>query len=192
MTPELNTFVSFMSLTMIFVLLFWLYRDYRIDAVRQDLFQLRDDLFDKAAAGEISYEDSAYGMIRSTINGMIRYSHKLTLPHVFAIGYATKASGSSQGGKAFGDGLRAAVEKLPKDQREVYLNAYSHMNAIMVRHIIISSPILLFFLVLPLRALNLLNRVVLAAQAKLAGQLDALDRMALSEGEEPRLVKAAT
>ncbi len=58
-------------------LFFWLYRDYRLDAFRQDLFALRDELFGLAADGKLPFSSKAYGMLRSSINGNIQFGHRL-------------------------------------------------------------------------------------------------------------------
>ncbi len=75
--PSLMLF-SVASLAGLVVLYFWLYRDYRIDLFRQRLFALRDELFDLARSGAISFDDRAYGLLRSTLNGFIRFGHRLT------------------------------------------------------------------------------------------------------------------
>jgi hypothetical protein len=43
------------------------------------MFSVRDELFDYAAAGNISFNDPAYVLLRQQMNGMIRYGHQLTL-----------------------------------------------------------------------------------------------------------------
>lgn len=68
---------GYIALLLLWVLFFWLYRDYRLDLFRQQLFALRDELFDVALAGEIRFDDKAYGLLRITINGTIQYGHQL-------------------------------------------------------------------------------------------------------------------
>lgn len=72
MTP-----IGWIALLLLWILFFWIYRDYRLDLFRQKLFSLRDDLFDMAIEGKISFDDPAYGMLRSTINGTIQFGHQL-------------------------------------------------------------------------------------------------------------------
>jgi len=52
---------------------------FRLDCYRQKMFAVRDELFDYAADGHISFDDPAYVLLRSQMNGMIRYGHQLTL-----------------------------------------------------------------------------------------------------------------
>src|SRR5690606_22651328 len=68
---------GWLAVLLLWVLFFWLYRDYRLDLFRQKLFALRDELFDVAAAGDVGFDSPAYGMLRSTINGTIQYGHQL-------------------------------------------------------------------------------------------------------------------
>lgn len=66
-----------LSLFIIWLLFFWLYRDYRVDLVRQRLFALRDDLFELAREGVLTFDHPAYGLLRTTLNGFIRFGHRL-------------------------------------------------------------------------------------------------------------------
>jgi hypothetical protein len=56
---------------------FWLYRDYRRDLLRTRLFKIRAELFDAAQSGRIDFNHPAYGLLRSTLNGFLRYGHKV-------------------------------------------------------------------------------------------------------------------
>ena len=51
-----------------------------VDWARQSLFEKRDKLFDMAIKGEINFNSPAYKDTRETLNGLIRFAHKLTLP----------------------------------------------------------------------------------------------------------------
>lgn len=68
---------------LIFVLWTNYYRRLFCDQYRQHLFRIRDSLFNRAAAGEISFEDPAYHSLRYMLNGMIRYAHKMSATTVF-------------------------------------------------------------------------------------------------------------
>ena len=50
----------------------------RLDNFRQSMFALRDEMFDFAANGNISFNDPAYLLLRKSMNGFIRYAHNLT------------------------------------------------------------------------------------------------------------------
>lgn len=46
---------------------------------RQKLFEVRDELFDFARQGGIPFTNPAYVALRSHINGMIRFSHRISV-----------------------------------------------------------------------------------------------------------------
>ena len=73
------TAIGGLSLLGLWVWFFWLYRDYRVDAYRQRVFALRNELWDYAAAGHISFDDPAYLVVRNRMNGLIRFAHLLSL-----------------------------------------------------------------------------------------------------------------
>src|SRR5688572_13211177 len=82
MTPPF-TIVAVLSggyaLLLLWYLFFWLYRDYRLDAFRQTMFALRDELWDYAAAGHVGFDHPAYLLSRQLMNGMIRFGHNINL-----------------------------------------------------------------------------------------------------------------
>src|SRR5258706_13734181 len=65
-----------LSLLAIVLLKYWV--EARLDAFRQEMFALRDELFDYAAKGHIKFNDPAYRLLRQVMNGFIRYGHQLT------------------------------------------------------------------------------------------------------------------
>jgi|SRR5208337_1245025 len=69
---------SSIALIFLVVVLLELLPSLRLDIFRQKMFALRDELFDYAAAGNISFDDQAYRLLRQSINGFIRYGHRLT------------------------------------------------------------------------------------------------------------------
>lgn len=69
-----------LSLAGLWVLAFWLYRDYRVDVFRQNMFDVRDELFDFARDGGIAFDHPAYRGLRSVCNGYIRFGHQVAIP----------------------------------------------------------------------------------------------------------------
>ncbi len=86
------------------LVLLWLvyyvgWRFYRIDNVRHDLFELRDELFLYAAEGGVAFKEQAYVILRRRIEALIRFAHTMTLSRVIIIGiqlHKTSAIQSSQ------------------------------------------------------------------------------------------------
>jgi hypothetical protein len=66
-----------LSLLLLWFLFHWTYREYRVDLFRQRIFNLRDELFDLAREGVLSFDDPAYGLLRTALNGFIRFGHRI-------------------------------------------------------------------------------------------------------------------
>ncbi len=73
------------ALSLLAVLVLFLWREHRLDVFRQRIFEMRDDLFDFAAKGQMSFDDPAYGALRGLLNSYIRFAHRVTLPRAFAM-----------------------------------------------------------------------------------------------------------
>jgi len=70
---------SALGLLFIWLFVFFLWKDYCLDAFREDAFELRDELFLYAADGNVGFDNSAYKMLRQRINVSLRYAHAFTL-----------------------------------------------------------------------------------------------------------------
>jgi hypothetical protein len=173
--------VSLFSLGFIVIVLFWLYREYRVDKFRQKLFCLRDKLFDDAASGKLSFDDPAYGILRSTMNGTLRFGHRLNLLQMLLFILMSERY-SDQLGEPYSERLDKALSKLTEEQRELVKMYHFKMNFIVIEQVIYSSPVLLLTIILPLafalEAKKHVSRVVTA----LRSPLDKLDDVALLSG----------
>ena len=148
---ELVTFLaSLMSIVFILFLLLWRFRAYRTDAFRQIMFQLRDELFDEARKGTINFDDDAYIMLRSAINGFIRFGHKLNLMQVILLHITLKENYVNE---PFSERLK---KNCTDEQKEIIISYYTRMSNHIIEHLILSSYILLlimsitFMLVIPI------------------------------------------
>jgi len=73
-----TVFGSSLTLVAFIILVFELWPAQRVDIFRQQMFTLRDELFDFASQGGIKFDDPAYILLRHLMNGFIRYAHNLT------------------------------------------------------------------------------------------------------------------
>ena len=55
------------------------WQNYCTDAGRQTLFEIRDELFDMARVGKLSFRSQQYRIIRAAIEKNIRFAHNLTI-----------------------------------------------------------------------------------------------------------------
>jgi hypothetical protein len=65
----------------------------RLDKLRQQLFSLRDEMFDYAADGNIGFDDPAYVLLRNQMNGFIRFGHQITLFRLVMSACGRRAAG---------------------------------------------------------------------------------------------------
>ena len=82
MTPAevaAGNLLIWIDLALLYLIVFVLYRKYRVDALRHRLFAIRGELFDYALANGLAFSDPAYVMLRDTINSMLRFAHKLSV-----------------------------------------------------------------------------------------------------------------
>ena len=69
---------SAVLLMVLWTILFCLWPTVRLDCFRQQIFEVRDELFDYAASGRIAFSHPAYRLLRQSMNGFIRYGHKVS------------------------------------------------------------------------------------------------------------------
>lgn len=134
--------MSCLSLAGLWVLLFKLYPDYCVDRFRQDMFDLRADLFDDL---QIAHGHPAYGLLRQTMNGFIRFGHRVNLLHVVV--FFLQTGGRVPKPSAFSTRWTHALQGVKEAERE-HLEAYrERMDILVAQHLVRSSPLLVFSLV---------------------------------------------
>jgi len=74
-----NILISISALLGLWIFFHWPYANYRRDLLQSRLFTLRQELFDYARHGDISFQHPAYGVLRTTINGFIKVGPQLNL-----------------------------------------------------------------------------------------------------------------
>jgi hypothetical protein len=89
-TKVFTVLTSLISILGLVYLIFWVYRGYKVDSFRQKMFYLRNELFDDAARGEIDFSHPSYQILRTTMNGFIRFAHKLDFWTLIAVGLSSK------------------------------------------------------------------------------------------------------
>lgn len=122
-----------------------------VDHFRHGIFTLRDGLFDRAAAGAISFGHPAYGMLRSTMNGFLRWGERMRLLDVVLLLAFTRHEDRVAGDR-FDARWKRAVADLSASDRE-WLESYrNRMRRVVIRYLIVGSPVLTVTLVIPLVA----------------------------------------
>lgn len=162
---------SGLSLLGLVWLYLWPYRDYRRDLFRVRLFAIRGELFDGAAEGKIDFQHPAYGLLRSTLNGFLRFGHRLGALRLFAMALMVDQGTISQDCN-FDRRWREADKTLTNEQRLWLLGLRRDMHMALFKHVVASSPIgcLLFVLVVERRSTRA-ERKAAARKAAMKGRV---------------------
>ncbi len=150
---------SLLSLVGIAYLLFWRYRSLCTDWFRQRVFELRDELFNYAADGKINFDDPAYGMLRQTMNGYIRFAHQTTGWHglVFAVFFRKADRQYMQ--QSVEENWSKAVGALSPDARQHIESLRDKLETVGAVHLLLSAPELTLLL-LPFVLILLLLAII--------------------------------
>lgn len=119
------------------ILTAFLYRDYRIDLFRERMFALRDELFRMAANGDLSFDHPAYGLMRSTLNGLIRYADAVTLSTMF--GFAFAGPMPEEALRETEDRIKGAMSTLTPAQNDAILKLTWRMHRTIAEQILMRS-----------------------------------------------------
>lgn len=156
---ELIMLSSLISLLGIWILYFWLYLDYRVDSFRDELFALRDKLFDIAKNGEIDFNNPAYGMLRSYINSTIKYGHRFSFMQLIASTYFTRNDDvKKEYIKMYNEKWYKSLDKLDQETKRKLLIIRNEVQINIVIQLILTSPVL-FFTLISFIAVLLLKKV---------------------------------
>lgn len=128
---------------------FFIHREHRIDITRDRLFQVRDNLFDEAAKGTLSFDDKAYGIARTTLNGMIRFAHELNLMQVLVSFVMYRYGFKKHAVETYEQQLSGALKELSLEGRHAVLTALAQAHLIILKQLIHTS-IFLWPLLMPI------------------------------------------
>jgi hypothetical protein len=184
---SMTALTTLLSITGVWILVFWLYRDYRVDHLRQKLFTLRNELFDWAADGGIEFDNPAYGFLRTTLNGFLRFGDRLSFGSLFSayLVYRDARPMVAQ----YEVELKSALEALTPEQRERVNSIIMRMHVQVTLHVVIGSSILLITLI-PAAVLLVLQHTGKLMFAKVLPRpwVRGLDFLAFRYGDSPQYV----
>jgi hypothetical protein len=180
-TQIVTAICSLISLAGLWIILFWLYRGYRTDQFRQATFALRDELFDAASDRKIDFSHPAYCLLRSTMNGFIRFGHRFTLLQVLLM-VGTRSPESPNEDDSFSVRWERAVRDLDQETLLMLTRVRLKMNILVLRHVVLSSPFLVVSIIAPVAGWFAIKFCLSAVLRVLRTPLDDLDSVALAEG----------
>lgn len=166
MNPEI-ALRSVLALFAVWIAVYYLWRDYRNDAFREDIFSVRDKMFLWAAQGNISFDHPAYRILRDRMNVLLRHAHEFTLTRMVLI-LTTHSTEKSE----ILTKWEAAVEELP-GETQVKMKEFNACVAIFVlQHVVFYS----FFRYMLLRPLMFFVKVREVAESpKVASGVEGLE-----------------
>jgi hypothetical protein len=163
------TLESTSALVLFALLVFWLIPNYRVDSFRQQVFAVRDDLFDYARSGKIDFGHPAYRLLRQSANGFLRYAHRLTFYRVVVTSVIWKTVGHTPElvwTKRWTDALASLDEQTRSD----LLRFHDRLTTLIIKRLIFGSPFLIVLL--------LLSVIMLLCKAGITSLHDALKESA--------------
>jgi len=123
--------------------LYWLYeveyKRYRLDKFRDKLFMIRGGLFDAAARGEIPLDHPAYLILRTNINGMIRFSHDLTFFRFLLMRSEMKSEGGKSRSAEYKRRVEASMATLTDSQRQLITSTNREVHKSVMLYIAFNS-----------------------------------------------------
>lgn len=141
---------SVLALFALWIAVYYLWRDFRNDTFREDIFSVRDDMFLYAAQGNISFDHQAYTILRNRMNGLLRHGHEFTLTRM-ALVLATHTIVKPEALIRW----EAAVEELPKETQDKMKEFNVCVAIFVLQHVVFYS----FFRYMALRPLMFLIQV---------------------------------
>mmetsp|Transcript_25499 Transcript_25499/g.74354 ORF Transcript_25499/g.74354 Transcript_25499/m.74354 type:complete len:203 (-) Transcript_25499:29-637(-) len=135
-------FVTGVSLLLLWIFYTVFYRQFCVDRHRAELFEIRNRLFDRAAAGEISFDNKGYQLARYTLNAFIRHAHKSCLAD-FLMTLASHKRMPDSVKDSFRQRLSESLEGCTEEEKEIINGVFEELHARYVVLIVKTSPIAL-------------------------------------------------
>ena len=122
----------------------FLWRRARQERLRQDLFELRDQLFDYARSGSIGFSDRAYVLLRTNINSMLRFAHLMSATRIFTFICFQRYLHENPNGELQASFKRALSELKNDEVRANLAKFHEGMYKLTFSHLLSVSPHVLF------------------------------------------------
>jgi hypothetical protein len=143
--------ISILGLIGLFVVFYGPWQSLIVDTCRQVLFQIRDEIFDKAADGDgITFDTPVYVEVRRVLNSMIRHCHDFTWIEFLVMMKMTRSSEIQE------SALHRLVEAIEDEELQDYFKTKVAVAAfVMIVMAWLRSPFLLLMtlIVVPFVAL---------------------------------------
>jgi hypothetical protein len=138
--------MEYMQVTVVLAALFtlyWLYeveyKRYRLDRFRDNLFLIRGSLFDAAARGEIPLDHPAYHILRTNINGIIRFSHDLSFFRFLLMRSEMKSEAGKSRSAEYKQRMESSMASLNDSQRRLIISTNREIHKSVMFYIAFNS-----------------------------------------------------
>ena len=141
----IKSFIVVIEVLIFTGLLVWFFsrpwQNWCTSVTRQNLFALRDQLFDIAADQHIEFSDPVYCRLREYLNGCIRFAHEITFG-IFIVGVVCLGSQIPKKSDLQEDIESVTDEKARQEMYDIFRKSVS----VLLCHMMIRSPFLSLFL----------------------------------------------
>lgn len=120
---------------------FYEYPRSAVDSTRNELFEIRHELFKIAQSGKVAFDNPGYLAARDTINGMIRYAHDVSLLQLlFSKIMETEDLRITR--KESGEKWHRAMNSVPKKAKKEFAHIINEAGYALARLVVMRSPVL--------------------------------------------------
>ena len=131
----------FLAVGVLWVWYIFMYKQTRADRLREDLFTIRDELFDYMWQHELSYDLPAYQRMRDFLNGGIRLADQFNLLFLLLLAYFTR---DARRREKFT--LRTAIKDIDDPVTTAHFEEVYHRVALrLLSRVFLEGPQWLFF-----------------------------------------------
>jgi len=117
----------------LWILAYYFWRPYRLDRIRDKLFQMRYELFSMAESREIDFYHPGYAMLRAQLNHMLRRAHRMTSMRLLLGPPPCSIKDPRQK-------WMESLEDLPQETRDKLIRIESQMATAIFAHTLTMSP----------------------------------------------------
>ncbi len=146
MNTEYSIIISILNIMVIFYIIYFGYSKFFIDKYRHNIITLRDHMFDEMIKQGINFDNEAYVLLRTTMNGFIRFGHRLSMWRLIYAFMILKKKSTDKA--SFSAKWKNAIEKMPTEQQDFFNRHKFTMEIYTFQYLLLASPELWPFMLL--------------------------------------------
>jgi hypothetical protein len=173
---------SAFTLAAFWVFIFYFWREYRIDAFREQVFSLRNRMFMYVAENNVGFDNPAYLILRNRMNVVLRYAHEFTMARFLSfIACRPRTIADTQM-----QTWERALEAFPSDRHREKFQEYRLILAFATFQLIVYRSFFLYLIVRPLvgiaqLTLHVDTRQILQKRPEVASSVEHLESEAVED-----------